>query len=65
MLVNGHDLYVERHGPEDGPAVLLLHHGLGSVRAWKEQIPVLVQAGYQVVAYDRSGIWWLRCPPGA
>jgi len=55
MLVNGHNLYVDRHGPEDGPVVMLLHHGLGSVRAWKEQIPRLVQAGYQVVAFDRWG----------
>ena len=55
MLVNGHNLYVERHGAENDPAVVLLHHGLGSVRAWKEQIPALVQSGYQVIAYDRWG----------
>jgi len=55
MIVNGHNLYVERNGPENGPAVVLLHHGLGSVRAWRGQIPVLVDAGYQVVAYDRWG----------
>jgi len=55
MVVNGHNLYIDRQGPEDGPAVVLLHHGLGSVRAWKEQIPVLLRAGYQVLAYDRWG----------
>ena len=55
MLVNGHNLYVERHGQEKAPAVVLLHHGLGAVRAWKEQILTLVQAGFQVIAYDRWG----------
>jgi pimeloyl-ACP methyl ester carboxylesterase len=55
MLVNGHNLFVLRQGPENGPVVVLLHHGLGSVRAWKEQIPPLVEAGYQVIAYDRWG----------
>jgi pimeloyl-ACP methyl ester carboxylesterase len=33
----------------------LLHHGLGAVRSWKEQIPVLAKAGYRVIAYDRWG----------
>ncbi len=55
MLINGHDLHVERHGPQDGPSVVLLHHGLGSVRAWKEQVPLLTQAGWQVIVYDRWG----------
>jgi pimeloyl-ACP methyl ester carboxylesterase len=35
--------------------MLLLHHGLGSVRAWKNQTPAFVAAGWQVVAYDRWG----------
>jgi pimeloyl-ACP methyl ester carboxylesterase len=55
MLINGHNLNVEQNGPEAGPAVLLLHHGLGSVRAWREQIPALVESGYHVIAYDRWG----------
>lgn len=55
MLINGHNLYVEQNGPENGPAVVLLHHGLGSVRAWRRQVPVLVEAGYRVIAYDRWG----------
>jgi pimeloyl-ACP methyl ester carboxylesterase len=55
MLINGHNLYMEHYGPENGPVVGLLHHGLGSARAWREQIPSLVDAGYQVVAYDRWG----------
>ncbi len=55
MLFNGHDLHVERSGPENGPLVVLLHHGLGSVHAWKGQIPQLEAAGWQVLAYDRWG----------
>ena len=55
MLVNGHNLHVEQYGPENGPAVVLLHHGLGSVQAWKAQTQALVQAGYRVVVYDRWG----------
>ena len=55
MIVNGHNLHVEQAGPEDGLAVVLLHQGLGSVQSWQEQIPVLADAGFHVVAYDRWG----------
>jgi pimeloyl-ACP methyl ester carboxylesterase len=55
MLINGHNQYVEQHGLEQGQPVVLLHHGLGSVRAWREQTSALVQAGYQVIVYDRWG----------
>jgi pimeloyl-ACP methyl ester carboxylesterase len=53
--INGHALWWECYGPEDGPPVVLLHHGLGSVQSWKRQIPALVRSGWQVVAYDRWG----------
>jgi pimeloyl-ACP methyl ester carboxylesterase len=53
--INGHFLYLEIHGPAIGPPVVLLHHGLGTVRAWKEQVPALAQSGYRVIAYDRWG----------
>jgi len=55
ILSNGHRVYFELHGPEDGPGVVLLHHGLGSLRAWKSQVPALAEAGYRVLAYDRWG----------
>ncbi len=52
---NGRCLYYELHGPEEGPVVVLLHHGLGSVRAWKAQVPVLAAGGCRVLVYDRWG----------
>ena len=53
--INGHLISLETECPRDGPAVVLLHHGLGAARSWKEQIPVLAAAGYRVVVYDRWG----------
>ncbi len=38
-----------------GPAVVLLHAGTGSRRAWRHQIPALAAAGMRVIAYDRCG----------
>lgn len=35
--------------------MVLLHHGLGAIQSWEEQIPALAAAGYRVVAYDRWG----------
>jgi pimeloyl-ACP methyl ester carboxylesterase len=53
--IHGHRLSVESHGPASAPVVVLLHHGLGSVRAWKHQVPSLLEAGYRTLAYDRWG----------
>lgn len=55
LKVNDHTLYAELHGPENAPLVALLHHGLGSTRAWKEQVTALAGAGYRVLVYDRWG----------
>ena len=55
LVINGHQLYVITRGPEDGPAVVLLHHGLGFARAWRRQAPALATAGYHVILYDRWG----------
>jgi pimeloyl-ACP methyl ester carboxylesterase len=64
MLINQHNLNVEQFGPENGPDVVLLHHGLGSVKAWREQIPTLLDAGYRVTAYDRWGYGGSDTRPG-
>lgn len=53
--IGGHRLFWQIDGPPDGRPVLLLHHGLGSVRAWHKQIPALTSAGWRTLAYDRWG----------
>lgn len=53
VQVNGASLYIIERGPEDGPAVLLLHGFLGSTDDWNPVIDVLAGAGYRVIAFDR------------
>ncbi|MCI0521013.1 MAG: alpha/beta fold hydrolase [Chloroflexi bacterium] len=55
ITLNGHRLNLIQHGPPSGAAVILLHHGLGSARAWRRQLPALAHAGYHAIAYDRLG----------
>jgi non-heme chloroperoxidase len=47
------DLYYEDHG--SGPPVVLIHGYPLSGRAWDKQVPVLLDAGYRVITYDRRG----------
>lgn len=49
------ELYYEDHGPRDGAPVVLGHGWPLSGRSWEAQVPVLVEAGYRVIAYDRRG----------
>ncbi len=51
----GVELTVADHGPEDGEAVLLIHGFPDSARLWRNQIPVLAEAGYRVLAPDMRG----------
>lgn len=55
LIINEHELHVEVSGPEDGLPVVLLHHGLGSTRAWKAQTSAFAAAGWRAIAYDRWG----------
>lgn len=55
VRINRHDLYWERYGNPQAPCVFLLHHGLGSIRSWRRQIPDFADAGWQVLAHDRWG----------
>jgi pimeloyl-ACP methyl ester carboxylesterase len=55
MLINGRNLNVEISGPEDSPVVILLHHGLGSTRAWKSQVEALSHENWRTIVYDRWG----------
>ncbi|WP_201617832.1 alpha/beta fold hydrolase [Psychrobacter urativorans] len=47
------DLYYEVQGT--GKPVVLIHGWPLSERAWEKQVPALVDAGFQVVTYDRRG----------
>ncbi|NQS88228.1 alpha/beta hydrolase, partial [Patescibacteria group bacterium] len=51
--VNGMKIYYEIHG--DGDTILLLHHGFGCTKIWKNIYPILVEKGYRVITYDRRG----------
>jgi pimeloyl-ACP methyl ester carboxylesterase len=59
--VNGAQLYYEIAG--SGPAVALLHFGIGDSRAWDDQFPVLAER-YTVVRYDYRGFGKSSMPPG-
>ena len=47
------EIYYEDHGA--GPPVVLIHGYPLSGRAWDKQVPVLLEAGYRVITYDRRG----------
>ncbi len=46
-------IYYEDHGA--GRPVVLIHGYPLSGRAWDKQVPVLLEAGYRVITYDRRG----------
>ena len=47
------EIYYEDHGA--GRPVVLIHGYPLSGRAWDKQVPVLLDAGYRVITYDRRG----------
>jgi len=47
------ELYYEDHG--SGQPVVLIHGYPLSGASWEKQVPVLIQAGYRVITYDRRG----------
>jgi non-heme chloroperoxidase len=47
------ELYYEDHG--SGKPVVLIHGYPLSGASWERQLPVLLQAGYRVITYDRRG----------
>ena len=51
--INHIKIYYEVLG--DGDSVVLLHHGFGCTKMWKDIYPALVENGYRVVMYDRRG----------
>ena len=47
------ELYYEDHG--SGQPVVLIHGYPLSGDSWEKQVPVLLDAGYRVITYDRRG----------
>lgn len=47
------DLYYEDHGT--GTPIVLIHGWPLSSASWEKQVPVLLDAGYRVIMYDRRG----------
>src|SRR5256886_5430944 len=47
------DLYYEDHG--SGKPVVLIHGYPLSGASWEKQIPILLDAGFRVITYDRRG----------
>src|SRR6266849_5330984 len=47
------DLYYEDHG--SGKPIVLIHGYPLSGASWEKQLPVLLDAGYRVLTYDRRG----------
>jgi pimeloyl-ACP methyl ester carboxylesterase len=53
LTINSLKVYYEMHG--EGETMILLHHGFGCTKMWKDIYPALVEAGYRAVLYDRRG----------
>lgn len=51
--IKGTKIYYEVHG--HGDPIVLLHHGFGCTRMWKDIYTSLVEKGYRVIMYDRRG----------
>jgi non-heme chloroperoxidase len=47
------EIYYEDHGA--GQPVVLIHGYPLSGRGWDKQVPILLEAGYRVITYDRRG----------
>ena len=51
--INGAEIYYELYG--EGEPLLLLHGGLGNGTYFRNQIPTLVEVGYQLIVMDSRG----------
>jgi pimeloyl-ACP methyl ester carboxylesterase len=51
----GETIYYEVTGDSNAPTVVLTHGAGGSHAVWYQQVPVLADAGYRVVAWDSRG----------
>jgi pimeloyl-ACP methyl ester carboxylesterase len=53
--VNGLTMHVLEAGPQDAPALLLLHGFPELAYSWRKVMPALAAAGYRVIAPDQRG----------
>lgn len=53
LEINGAQIYYEFYS--QGETVCLLHHGFGASKMWQEIYPAIIEAGFQVLMYDRRG----------
>jgi len=53
--VDGVSISVADHGPAGGPSVLMIHGFPDSARLWRNQVPLLTEAGYRVLVPDLRG----------
>jgi len=55
LQTNGVQLHIVTAGPENGQPVILLHGFPEFWYGWREQIPVLAEAGYRIIVPDQRG----------
>lgn len=64
VQINGIELHVMEAGRSDGEPILLLHGFPEFWWAWRNQISVLAEAGFRVIAPDLRGYGKSSAPPG-
>ena len=55
LPLQGHRLYYDLTGPENGPVVCITHSLSSDGGSWAEQVPPLLQAGFRVLRLDMRG----------
>ena len=53
VKIDGLDMYYEIHG--EGETIVLLHNGFSCGMMWDGIYPMLVEAGFQILLFDRRG----------
>ena len=53
FTIDQRKIYYEKH--DKGEWIILLHHGFGCIKMWKEIYPIFLDAGYGILMHDRRG----------
>ncbi len=61
ITLRPHRWHVQQDGPPDAPLLLLIHGAGGATQTWRHVFPLLICAGYRVVAMDLPGQGYTRC----